>query len=295
MQRLWRRWRLDYHLGQQIRVEEVQQVQWYGEGVKHFPGLPPVDRSLFIPDEIWVSVPIPWDNWTEHMKATLPSDTRVVDQVLVSRSGDQKEWQRWVDSDEALATRIKDGKWPSSSSSAPRVMAIMIAALDLKPGMTVLEIGTGTGFNAACLSALGADVVSIEVQKDVADQAIASLSKAGYRGVKVITGDGALGAPQRAPYDRVISTAAVHTIPYTWVEQTKEAGKLVTPYTGEFHSSALLVLSVSEGIAEGGMEGMASFMPLTGQGLAQADLTAIEDRSGLKVRVGPEGQTISFE
>ena len=264
-----------------------------GKEVKRFPGLPPVDRSLFIPDEIWVFREIPWEDWTQHMKDTLPPDSPVADYALISRRIDPDEWQLWVDSDDALTTRIKDGRWPSSSSSAPGVMARMIAALNLKPGMKVLEIGTGTGFNAACLAALGAEVVSIEVQEDVADQARVHLERAGYPDVKVINGDGALGVPESAPFDRVIATAAIHTVPYPWVEQA-EGGRLVIPYTGEFRSDALLVLTVSGGVAEGGMEGTASFMPLKGQGLTQGSLRAIEDHTGLRVRVTPEGQTVTF-
>jgi protein-L-isoaspartate(D-aspartate) O-methyltransferase len=242
-----------------------------------------------------VSVELTYDDrWSDRLKEAWRAGAKIAgDVVELSRSQNPVEWQKLVDTDDAITTRIKDGRWPSSSSSAPWLMAKMIRALDLRPGMKVLEIGTGTGFNAACLAALGAQVVSIEFQEDVAGNARRNLEKAGHSEVKVIAGDGSRGSPGDAPFDRVIATAAVHTVPYPWVAQTRNGGLLVVPYTGESHSAALLVLTVCDGVASGGMEGTASFMPLSGQGLSQARLRAIVDHPGLRVRVGPEGQSVT--
>jgi protein-L-isoaspartate(D-aspartate) O-methyltransferase len=238
-----------------------------------FPGLPPVERRLFIPDRVWV--------------------VRDHHLVAVSRADDPVEWERLVASDDALATRLEDGMWPASSSSAPWLMAQMIAALRLEPGMRVLEIGTGTGYNAACLAALGGQVVSVEIDAAVAAQARAALRAAGYPQVEVITGDGEQGVAGRAPFDRVIATAAAHTIPYSWVEQTRDGGLIVVPYTGRGHEGALLVLTVRGGVAEGRAEGEASFMPLRGQRLSQAEQAAIESWPGLRVRVTASGQQVT--
>lgn len=133
-----------------------------------FPGLPPVDRRLFIPETVWV---------VEDMRF-----------VPLSRADDPDRWERLVTSDEAVTTQVKDGMWPVSSSSGPSVMAEMIGTLRLGPGMRVLEIGTGTGYNAACLAALGADVTSVEIDPVIADQARANVRAAGCRGVEVVTG-----------------------------------------------------------------------------------------------------------
>ena len=174
-------------------------------------------------------------------------------------------------------------------------MAHMISVLRLEPGMRVLEVGTGTGWNAACLAALGADVVSVEINAPVAEQARGNLRKAGYGNeVTVVTGNGENGAPEYAPFDCVLATAAIHTVPYTWVEQCKDGGLVVTPYTGEGHRWALLALSVSGGIAKGGVEGTASFMPLRGQGLSQMDQNAIENRDDLHVEVDESGQVLTY-
>ena len=239
-----------------------------------FPALPPIDRRLFIPDDIWVVKNKRW--------------------VRLSRHDDPLEWERLVASDDAITTELKDGTWPASSSSSPGVMARMISALQLKRGMQVLEIGTGTGWNAACLAALGVEVVSVEIDPAIAARARTNLRTAGYGDVIVIAGNGEHGAAKHAPYQRVISTAAVHTIPYAWVEQCTDSGLVVTPYTGEGHKWALLVLTVSAGKASGGTQGTASFMPLRGQGLSQIEQDAIECRDDLHVEVTESGQTISY-
>jgi protein-L-isoaspartate(D-aspartate) O-methyltransferase len=240
-----------------------------------FPELPPVDRRLFVPDDIWIAEDGKW--------------------VCLSRHDDPVKWEHLVASKDAITTKLKDGVWPVSSSSSPTVMTRMISALRIKPGFRVLEVGTGTGWNSACLAALGVEVVSIEIDAAIAEQARTNLRRAGYDDrVKVVTGKGELGTDEYAPYDRIISTASVHTIPYPWVEQCSNQGLIVTPYTSKGHKWALLVLTVSEGIAAGGMEGTASFIPLRGQGLSQIEQDAIEFHDDLHVRVSRSGQTVTY-
>lgn len=243
-------------------------------GVVTFPELPPIDRRPFIPDDVWV---IENDKWTR-----------------VSRHDDPSKWESLVASDEGITTALKDNIWPRSSSSSPVVMARMISTLRLRPGMRVLEIGTGTGWNAACLAALGAKVVSVEIDAAIAERARINLRTAGYGDVVVIAGNGEYGAADHAPYDRVLSTAAANNVPYAWVEQCTDGGLIVTPYTGEGHRWALLVLTVSNGKAVGGMEGEVSFMPLRGHGLPQAEQRAIECHDDLRVEVSKFGQTVSY-
>ncbi|WP_242903417.1 protein-L-isoaspartate O-methyltransferase family protein [Actinomadura terrae] len=239
-----------------------------------FPDLPPVDRRPFIPDDIWI---VENDAWAR-----------------LSRREDPLKWESLVASDEAVITEIKDGIWPVSSSSAPGVMANMISSLRLAPGTRVLEIGTGTGWNAACLAALGAEVVSVEIDTDIAARARTNLRKAGHPEVTVVTGDGEQGAAEYAPFDRILSTAAARIVPYCWVEQCTEGGLIVTPYTGEAHKWALLVLTVSAGVASGGLEGTASFMPLRGQGLSPVNREAIENHDDLRIEVSRSGQTLTY-
>ncbi len=236
----------------------------------------PLSREPFIPDLIYVR----------------DADYRL---RPLRREDDPRRWLELVRSDEPIATAIAEitpGRGPEavSSSTAPWLMERMISALDLRPGMKVLEIGTGTGFNAACLAALGASVVSVEIDPVIASQARRALRGAGYDQVEVITGDGERGAPARAPFDRVIVTAGTSRIPYRWVEQTRDGGRLVVPYSGEEHEGALLVLTVAGGIARGKAEGQAYFMPMRGQRLSYA---SGKTRDDLKVEVGPDGQRFS--
>jgi protein-L-isoaspartate(D-aspartate) O-methyltransferase len=119
--------------------------------------------------------------------------------------------------DDVLVTKV-DGGIPVSSSSQPSLMAIMIAALAVRPGMRVLEIGAGTGYNAALLAAIGAEVTSVDVQEDVALRAASALSSLGVTTARVVPGDGYLGAPA-GHFDRVIVTVGVAGVSPHWLSQ----------------------------------------------------------------------------
>jgi protein-L-isoaspartate(D-aspartate) O-methyltransferase len=137
-----------------------------------------------------------------------------------------------VYSDQAFPTLREDGT-PITSSSQPSIMAIMLEQLELSPGQRVLEIGAGTGYNAALLSHLVGPrgrVTSIDINAEVAKGARAHLRAAGVRGVRVVTGDGGFGWPDGAPYDRIIATASCWQIPGTWCDQLVEGGLLVLPF-----------------------------------------------------------------
>jgi protein-L-isoaspartate(D-aspartate) O-methyltransferase len=233
----------------------------------------PTAREPFIPDVVYVR----------------DEDNRF---RALSRKDEPEKWLELVNSDEPIATAVAElspgrGLEAVSSSTAPWLMEQMISALDLRPGMNVLEVGTGTGFNAACLAALGAEVVSVEIDPVIADHARDRLLGAGYDRVEIISGDGELGAPDRSPFDRVIVTAGTGRISYHWVEQTKEGGRLVVPYSGEEHEGAMLVLTVSGGTARGRAEGSAYFMPMRGQRLSY---DSPKTRDDLRVEIGPAGQ-----
>ena len=113
--------------------------------------------------------------------------------------------------------------------SQPFVVAYMTEQLDLRPDHRVLEIGTGSGYQAAVLSRLAAEVVSIERFHLLAETARIRLKTLGYDNVEVVVGDGLKGAPARAPFDRVIVTAAAEEIPQTLVEQLAEGGVMLLP------------------------------------------------------------------
>jgi protein-L-isoaspartate(D-aspartate) O-methyltransferase len=116
--------------------------------------------------------------------------------------------------------------------SQPYIVAVMTELLDPQPGDRVLEIGTGSGYQAAVLSGLVEKVYSIEIIPELAEGARKVLAEAGYENVQVITGDGYAGLPDRAPFDGIIVTAAPEKVPEPLVEQLAVGGRLVIPVGG---------------------------------------------------------------
>jgi protein-L-isoaspartate(D-aspartate) O-methyltransferase len=129
--------------------------------------------------------------------------------------------------DDVLITKV-DGKVPISSSSQPSLMAMMITALDVRPGHRILEIGAGTGYNAALLASLGAEVTSVDVQADVAGRARAALARARIDKVRVEHGDGYAGDPAGG-FDRIIVTVGIAGISPRWLDQLTPGGLVVAP------------------------------------------------------------------
>ena len=113
--------------------------------------------------------------------------------------------------------------------SQPYVVGYMTEQLEVEPNHRVLEIGTGSGYQAAVLSRIAREVVSIERYRTLADVARERLKTLGYSNVTILAGDGFLGAPDRAPFDRIIVTAAAQEIPEALVEQLGAGGKLALP------------------------------------------------------------------
>jgi protein-L-isoaspartate(D-aspartate) O-methyltransferase len=113
--------------------------------------------------------------------------------------------------------------------SQPYVVAFMTEQLRPRPGMKVLEVGTGSGYQAAVLAAIGCDVYTIEIVEPLATTAAATLARVGYDRVRVRHGDGYRGWPEAAPFDAVIVTAAAGDIPPRLLEQLAPGGRLVMP------------------------------------------------------------------
>jgi protein-L-isoaspartate(D-aspartate) O-methyltransferase len=133
--------------------------------------------------------------------------------------------------DEAIPTSRVEGQVVSSSTQ-PAMMAEMLEQLDLQPGQHVLEVGAGTGYNAAVMGQIvgsAGHVTSIEIDEALAAAAGEHLAAAGVGNVEVIAGDGYLGWPHRAPFDRIIVTAATTSIAPAWGEQLRVGGRLVAP------------------------------------------------------------------
>jgi protein-L-isoaspartate(D-aspartate) O-methyltransferase len=136
------------------------------------------------------------------------------------------------DPERAIVTRVDAAGVPVSSSSAPNIMALMLDRLDVRPGDRVLEIGTGTGYNAAMLATLvgpGGSVTSVDIDPAVTAAARDRLGAAGFQSVRVVDGDGWLGEPGGAPYDRIEATVGIWDLSPHWLAQLAEGGVLVVP------------------------------------------------------------------
>ncbi len=134
--------------------------------------------------------------------------------------------------DEAFVIKCGPDGLPVSSSSQPAMMAIMLDQLGLEPDHRVLEIGTGTGYNAAVMSAVvgpGGEVVTIDIDPELVARAGSSLLAAGYDTVTVKCADGGYGDPEGAPFDRIIVTAGAWDIAPAWLSQLGSGGRLVLP------------------------------------------------------------------
>ncbi|MEU2129221.1 methyltransferase domain-containing protein [Streptomyces sp. NPDC018352] len=173
-------------------------------------------------------------------------------------------WLRGAYEDGALATRIKDGELISSSSQ-PSLMARMLEELDVRDGHRVLEIGAGSGYNAALLAhRLGDDAVTtVDLDPEITESARRHLDAAGYHPA-VITGDGTRGWPRRSPYDRIIATCTLPCVPQSWLEQCVPGARILAPF-----ATGLIMLRVREAAhgkyAEGRfLHTAAYFVPLRG-------------------------------
>ena len=201
--------------------------------------------------------------------------------------------------DDAIVTKRDTEGQPISSSSQPAIMAIMLDQLDLAPGQRVLEIGAGTGYNAALISHIvgpSGAVVSVDIEADLVDRAREHLASAGYPDVTVVATDGAGGYPPGAPYDRVIATVGVSDLAPAWLHQTGPDARIVVPL--DVRGSQLAVAFGRAGPAQAGSAGHwvsrsiapCGFMRMRGS-LAGPERTVVL-QPGLSVSL-PDGLTLA--
>jgi len=147
--------------------------------------------------------------------------------------------------------------------SQPYVVAFMTEALGLRGGEKVLEIGTGSGYQAAVLAEIADEVYTIEIVESLGRRAEAVLDECGYTNVEVRIGDGYAGWPEHAPFDAIIVTAAPDHVPQPLIDQLKPAGRLVIP-VGDYFQSLLRITKTEDGLKRENLMSVI-FVPMTGR------------------------------
>lgn len=147
--------------------------------------------------------------------------------------------------------------------SQPYIVGYMSEQLQLEPHMKVLEIGTGSGYQAAVLAELVDEVYSIEIVPDLAQRSKETLDRLGYDNVHVRAGDGYRGWPEAAPFDRIIVTAAPPRIPQPLIDQLKVGGRMIVP-VGDRYQQMTILTKTEKGVAEQRTIDVV-FVPMTGE------------------------------
>jgi protein-L-isoaspartate(D-aspartate) O-methyltransferase len=147
--------------------------------------------------------------------------------------------------------------------SQPYIVALMTQALNLHPGMKVLEVGTGSGYQAAILAEITPEVYTIEIIEQLYKRARGTLKDLGYDSVKAFNGDGYFGVEDDAPFDRIIVTCAALHVPPPLFKQLKAGGRMVIPVGGRFETQRLLLVQKdSNGKRTSRNLGLVRFVPL---------------------------------
>jgi protein-L-isoaspartate(D-aspartate) O-methyltransferase len=149
--------------------------------------------------------------------------------------------------------------------SQPYVVALMTEALNLKPSDRVLEIGTGSGYQAAVLAEIVREVYTIEIRRSLAETATQRLKNLGYKNVEVKFGDGYFGWEEHAPFDAIIITAYANHIPPPLVKQLKERGRLILPLGSTFFFQTLTLATKEKGELNIEQMGGVNFVPMVGE------------------------------
>ncbi|QJT08229.1 protein-L-isoaspartate(D-aspartate) O-methyltransferase [Oceanidesulfovibrio marinus] len=149
--------------------------------------------------------------------------------------------------------------------SQPYIVALMSELLEVEPGMTVLEIGTGSGYQAAVLAEMGCEVFTVERQRTLYSKARERLLEMRYFKVRCKLDDGTMGWPEEAPFDRIIVTAGGPSVPEPLVDQLADSGILIMPVGRSRRSQELVMLRQKDGVVTEERFGGVAFVDLVGE------------------------------
>ncbi|ESU20405.1 protein-L-isoaspartate O-methyltransferase [Flavobacterium enshiense DK69] len=172
---------------------------------------------------------------------------------------------RFVPSDK-VSDAYGDGPLPigyGQTISQPYIVAYMTEIINPKPVHRVLEIGTGSGYQAAVLSEIVSEVYTIEIVDELSKQAASRLANLNYKNVHVKTADGYYGWKEHAPYDAIVVTAAAEHVPPSLIEQLKEGGKMIIPVGSPFMVQELMLIEKSKGKIRTSAKMPVRFVPFT--------------------------------
>jgi protein-L-isoaspartate(D-aspartate) O-methyltransferase len=153
--------------------------------------------------------------------------------------------------------------------SQPYIVALMTQLAKIKPHAVVLDVGTGSGYQAAVLAEMGAEVYSIEIVPELARQAAEQLARIGYEQIQVRCGDGYRGWPEHAPFDAIIVAAAPEHIPQPLIDQLAPGGHLIIP-VGSYYQSLIVVTKQPDGTVQQRSVASVAFVPMTGEAERQS-------------------------
>lgn len=206
----------------------------------------------------------PADNRVGRMEFLLNLRRRGISDQAVLRALDEVPREHFVERG-YFATAYADQALPiacGQTISQPYVVAYMTEQLDVLPHHRVLEVGTGSGYQAAVLSRLAREVVTVERYRTLAEAARTRLAALGFANVEIVVGDGFAGVPRRAPFDRIMVTAAAEHIPDALIDQLAEGGVMVLPLGPHAGPQFIIKLTKSkEGLAREQLIGV-RFVPL---------------------------------
>lgn len=189
--------------------------------------------------------------------------------------------------DEAIPVKWSADGRPVSSSSQPAVMAIMLEQLHVGPGQRVLEIGTGTGYNAALLAHLVGEtgaVTTVDIDAELSAAARQRLDALGYPSAVVVSGDGAAGWPGEAPYDGIIVTASARDLAPAWAGQLGDGGRLVVPLSLRGIQHSVAFVRAGDHLASSSVVPCV-FMPLAGEVAGRDPVRAFGEVPGVFLRL----------